>query len=317
MCPIDRLTQPDLSIVIPAKDEQETIRPLYEALCGTLDPLGERFEIIFIDDGSVDETFDRMSRLHGEDPRVKVLRFYVNRGKSLALAAGFDVAQGTVVITIDADLQDDPTEIPRLLSKMGEGYDLVSGWKKNRADSISKRIFSRVFNYVVSRASGIPLRDFNCGLKCFRREILDRVKLYGGMHRFIPVLAGWYGFRIAEVPVTHHPRRAGKSKFGLERIWRGLLDFATVMFLRFYAQRPSHLFGRVGLIAGGLGFLVFLAGLIGIAIGHWTVGGMSLAVGVILFFLGLQTLFLGFSSELLTFLHRRDEPFYFINERLD
>jgi len=315
--PIDRSTRPDLSIVIPAKDEQETIRPLYQSICETLDPLDRRFEIIFIDDGSTDDSFARMRQLHEENPRVKALRFYVNRGKSLALAAGFDTAKGALIVTIDADLQDDPAEIPKLLQRIEEGFDLVSGWKRNRADPLLKRLFSRLFNAVVSRASGIPLHDFNCGLKCYRREILDCVKLYGGMHRFIPMLAGWYGFRITEVPVTHHPRRTGKSKFGFGRIWRGLLDFGTVMFLRSFAQRPAHLFGLIGLIAGGLGLLVFLTGLVSIAFGHWSVGGFGLAVGTILLLFGLQAVFLGFSSELLTFFRRHDEPFYTINERLD
>ncbi len=184
---------------------------MYEQICASLDPLGEDFEIIFIDDGSVDSTFETIREIHEQDARVRALRFRVNYGKSPALAAGFEASRGNIILTIDADLQDDPSEIPRLLEKLGEGNDMVSGWKKQRNDPMSKRLFSKVFNAIVSRSSGISLHDFNCGLKCYRREVIEQVRLYGEMHRFIPVMAGWYGFRVAEVPVTHHPRRSGKK----------------------------------------------------------------------------------------------------------
>ncbi len=241
----------------------------------------------------------------------------MNYGKAPALAAGFEASRGNIILTIDADLQDDPTEIPPLLAKLGEGYDLVSGWKKNRRDSLPKRILSKLFNFVVARASGIPLHDFNCGLKCFRREVFQQVRLYGEMHRFVPVIAGWYGFRIAEVPVTHHPRRSGKSKYGNERLIRGLLDFGTVMFFTRYVQRPSHFFGRLGISIGGIGFLAFILSLFFIRSGKTETGGIALATGIFLVFMGVQSIIMGLIAEMLTFLHRRDEPSYFVNERLD
>ncbi len=314
---INDKVNPDLTIVIPVKDERETLRPIYDKICETLNSIGESFEILFIDDGSTDGSFEVMRELHEKDSRVRALRFRCNYGKSPALAAGFKSAQGQIIVTIDADLQDDPTEIPRLLEKLGEGYDLVSGWKKNRHDSLSKRLFSKIFNYVVSRTSGIPLHDFNCGLKCYRREVIDQVRLYGELHRFVPVMAGWYGFKIAEIPVTHHPRRAGKSKYGSERVIRGLLDFGTVMFFTRYVQRPSHLFGRIGVTIELFGALAFLISLILIWFGTLEAGGIALAVSIILALMGFQSIFLGLVAEMLTFLHRREEPPYFINKRLE
>ncbi len=309
-------TNPNLSIIVPAKNERETLQPLYEEICNTLDPLGEDFEIVYIDDGSVDDSFEVLRALHEKDKRVRALRFRTNYGKSPALAAGFEAARGNIVLTIDADLQDDPKEIPHLLEKLGEGYDLVSGWKKNRNDPISRRLFSKVFNKVVARASGIPLHDFNCGLKCYRREVFDHVRLYGEMHRFVPVIAGWYGFKIAEIPVTHHPRRYGRSKFGSERILRGFLDFATVMFFTRYVQRPSHLFGRIGLTVGLFSSLAFLVSLFFLWYSSYSMGGIALAIGIFLMLMGFQSIFLGLVAEMLTFLHRREEPPYFVNESL-
>jgi len=305
-----------LSIVVPAKNERETLQPLYKAICGALDPLGEEYEIIFIDDGSDDDSFETLKELHEQDARVRALRFHINYGKSPALAAGFEASRGSIILTIDADMQDDPAEIPHLLEKLGEGYDLVSGWKKNRCDPLSRRLFSKIFNAVVSRASGIPLHDFNCGLKCYRREVFDQVRLYGEMHRFVPVMAGWYGFRIGEIPVTHHPRQSGRSRYGRERIIRGFLDFATVMFFTRYVQRPSHLFGRIGLSLGFFGFIFFLASLFFLWYDAYAVGGIVLAIGIFLTLMGFQSIFLGLVAEMLTFLHRREEPPYFINESL-
>lgn len=320
----DSMSQSYLTIIIPAKDEQDTLTLLYEKICATLEPLGHQFEIVFIDDGSRDHTFEVMKQLYERDDRIRVIRFNVNYGKSAAYAAGFSCAKGDIVLTIDADLQDDPAEIPKLLEKLNEGYDLISGWKINRHDPLSKRLFSKIFNYVVARASGIPLHDFNCGLKCYRREVFDQVQIYGEMHRFLPVIAGWYGFRIGEVPVTHHPRLMGTSKYGSERIIRGLLDFGTVMFFTRYVQRPSHLFGRMGVTTGMLGILMTITCLVLEIVGYFTynigltnIGGVLLAIGLFLLFMGFQFFFIGLIAEMLTFLHRREEPPYFINERLE
>jgi len=307
----------DVSVVIPAKDERDTLLRLYEQICASLEPLGKTFEVIFIDDGGSDGSFAVMRELHEKDPRVRALRFRVNLGKSPALAAGFAACKGNVILTIDADLQDDPSEIPSLLKKLDEGYDLVSGWKQNRRDPFSKRLLSKIFNFVVSRASRIPLHDFNCGLKAYRREVLEKLQLYGEMHRFVPIIAGWYGFRITEIPVTHYPRRSGRSKYGNERLLRGLLDFSTVMFFTRFVQRPSHLFGRIGISFGFLGTILFLAGLVLIRYGIPVMGGTVMAAGVFLGLMGFQAFFLGLMAEMLTFFHRREEPSYFINERLD
>lgn len=307
----------DISVVIPVKDERQTIIPLCEKISETLEIVGEKFEILLIDDGSSDGSFDEMRKLFERDARVRAYRFRVNYGKSPALAAGFERAQGKVIVTIDADLQDDPAEIPRLLAKLGEGYDLVCGWKKERKDSFSKRLFSRIFNGVVARASGIGLHDFNCGLKCFRREVLDQVRLYGEMHRFLPVMAGWYGFKAGEVEVTHHPRRSGRSKYGGERLIRGFLDFGTVMFFTYYVQRPAHLFGRIGVAIGLVGFFLFIASLLAIFYKWATLGGIGLAIGLAAGLVSIHCVFLGLMAEMLTFLHRRGEPSYYINERLE
>ncbi len=321
---VDRVDSPDasaihpnLTIVIPVKDEQETIKPLYEGICQTLDVLGEKFEIIFIDDGSTDDSFREMESLYQTDPRVRIFRFYVNNGKSPALAAAFEHARGNIVVTIDSDMQDDPAEIPRLLEKLGEGYDLVSGWKKNRQDPFFKRLLSKIFNKVVSKASGIMLHDFNCGLKCYRKEVLDQVRLYGEMHRFLPVMASWYGFRISEVEVTHYPRRCGKSKYGGERIIKGLLDFGAIMFLSYYVQSPAHLFGRIGLSLGLIGFLMLFCSLGAFIAGLTVASGVALAVGLTAALISFQCFSLGLMAEMLIFLNRRRESSYFINERLE
>lgn len=311
------ISVPRISIVIPAKDERETLAPLYEQICAVLEPLGDPFEIIFIDDGSTDGSFEIMKGLHEKDPRVRVIRFRVNYGKSPALAVGFESARGEYVVTMDADLQDEPAEIPHLIDKINEGYDLVSGWKKKRNDPLSKRLFSKVFNYVVSHSTGIKLHDFNCGLKAYRRVVVKNVTVYGEMHRYIPVLAGWYGFRITEIPVTHHPRKAGRSKYGSERVIRGLLDYATVMYITQYRQRPSHLLGRLGLTIGFFGFSAFLVSLVLLWYGLLEAGGIALSTAIFLSVLGYLSFMLGLIAEMLAFNRRKNEPQYYINERLD
>lgn len=309
--------RPRISIVSPAKDEQDTIAPLHERIVQSMEPLGLEFEIVFVDDGSGDNTLEAMRRQRGLDPRVRVIHFRRNLGKSAALAAAFDKVRGDVVVTIDADLQDDPAEIPNLLLKLDEGWDLVSGWKRDRKDSLSKRLFSQLFNGVVSWFSGIALRDFNCGLKAYRREVTDTIRLHGDMHRFIPVLAAWHGFRIAEIPVAHHPRVSGRSKYGLERIARGFLDFATIVFLTGHRFRPMHFFGHLGL-------WLALAGVPLAAIGGWGVwalqspGGLvTMIAGLCAVLAGAQSFLTGLLAELIVYFARRSEPPYSINEEWD
>lgn len=311
------MSQPQLSVVIPVHDEQETLRPLYEGICQALEPLGRELEIIFVDDGSQDRSFEQMKAIHEKDPRVTVLRFWRNAGKSAALAAGFDEARGEVVFTIDADLQDDPQELPALLAQLEEGCDLVSGWKKDRKDSLAKRWLSWIFNRVVSQTSGLQLHDFNCGLKVYRGEVVKRIRLYGERHRFIPVLAKAHGHRITEQVVTHHPRRAGRSKYGFERIWRGAIDFFVIWFLNVCGQYPSRYF--VKLSFGVLLFKLVEKGVgMGAASGEgaWLWLEWTLAAIWDVMLIPFLLIHIGLIAELITHAFYQDHPAYTVNERL-
>jgi glycosyltransferase involved in cell wall biosynthesis len=292
-----------ISVVVPVHDEERSVGLLYEELQAALDPLDEPWEAVFVDDGSADGSFGALTRLHAAEPNVRVVRLRRNFGKSAALAAGFAVAEGDTVVTIDGDLQDDPAEIPRLLAKLDEGFDLVSGWKTKRRDPWRRRVPSRIFNTVTSRVSGLRLHDMNCGLKAYRAEVLRGVRIYGELHRFLPVLAHYRGFRVAELPVNHRPRTHGRSNYGMERYVRGFLDLLTVSFMGRYRHRPLHLFGGLGLLLGALGtaILVYLTVLkaTGEAIGHRPL----LTLGVLLVVVGLQFFSLGLMSELITSHH--------------
>ena len=252
----------DLTLVIPVFEEAESVSELHRRIEQVLQPLPLAVQIVFVDDGSRDRTLDALQRIFDADDRVEVLSLRRNFGKTAALLAGFQRARGKVVITMDGDLQDDPKEIPRFLEAIADHNDLVSGWKRRRHDPISKTAPSRLFNFVVRRSTGIPLHDFNCGFKAYRLEVLDELKLYGELHRFIPVMAFWKGFRIGELEVQHHPRQYGRSKFGTGRLFKGMLDFLKVMFLTRYMQRPLQLFGILGLavwLLGVAGFVYILA----------------------------------------------------------
>jgi glycosyltransferase involved in cell wall biosynthesis len=292
-----------ISVVVPVHDEERSVALLYEELQAALDPLGAEWEAVFVDDGSTDGTFGALTRLHSVAPNVRVVRLRRNFGKSAALAAGFAQVQGDMVVTIDGDLQDDPAEIPRLLAKLDEGFDLVSGWKTRRRDPLRRRILSRLFNAVTSRVSGLRLHDLNCGLKAYRAEVVRGLRIYGELHRFLPVLAHYRGYRVAELPVNHRPRPHGSSRYGLERYVRGFLDLLTVSFMGRYRHRPLHLFGGLGLVLGALGtaILAYLTVLkaTGEAIGHRPL----LTLGVLLVVVGLQFFSLGLISELITSHH--------------
>jgi glycosyltransferase involved in cell wall biosynthesis len=292
-----------ISVVVPVHDEERSVQPLYEELRAALDPLDRRWEVVFVDDGSTDGSFAALTRLNADTENVKVVRLRRNFGKAAALAAGFRHAVGEVVVTIDADLQDDPAEIPRLLAKLDEGFDLVSGWKTQRRDPLSRRIPSRIFNGVVGRVSGLRLHDLNCGLKAYRADVVRNLRIYGELHRFLPVLAHDRGYRVAELPVNHRPREHGRSRYGVERYLRGFLDFLTVWFMGRYRHRPLHLFGGLGLLLGTIGtvLLVYLTvlKLSGEAIGHRPL----LTLGVLLMVVGLQFFSLGLLSELITSHH--------------
>ena len=292
-----------ISVVIPVHNEERSVALLLDELGSALEPLGSPWEAVFVDDGSDDGTFSALTRLHAAADNVRVVRLRRNFGKAAALQAGFEAAEGDVVVTIDGDLQDDPTEIPRLLAKLDAGFDLVSGWKTRRRDPWSRRIPSKIFNVVTGRMSGLRLHDLNCGLKAYRAEVLAGLRIYGELHRFIPVLAHYRGFRVAELPVNHRPREHGRSRYGMERYLRGFLDLLTVTFMGRYRHRPLHLFGGLGLVLGAAGslVLVYMAALKldGQAIGHRPL----LTLGVLLVVVGMQFLSLGLLSELITSHH--------------
>lgn len=315
-----------LSVVIPLLDEAENLPLLYEQLTKTLQALGQPYEILFVDDGSRDASPLVLEELFRRDPvHVRVLQFRRNFGKTAALSAGFARARGQVIITMDADLQDDPTEIPAMLAKLNEGYDLVAAWRQRRRDAWNKTLPSRLFNFVVSRTTGVRLHDFNCGFKAYRRAVTDSVRLYGELHRFIPVLAHQQGFRISELPVVHHPRHAGRSKYGTGRLLRGFLDFGIVMFLTTYMKRPLHLFGTAGVITFGIGLLInlYLAVL-------WLlreIGGVAsigpigtrplLIVGVLAMILGIELGAIGLLGELVRYFTFRPTDEYNIHRTLE
>ena len=292
-----------ISVVVPLYNEERSIALLYGELQAALEPLAASWEAVFVDDGSSDGSFAALTRLHAEHVNVRVVRLRRNFGKAAALAAGFAQAGGEVIVTIDADLQDDPAEIPRLLAKLDEGFDVVSGWKARRRDPLRRRVLSRIFNAVTGRLAGVRLHDMNCGLKAYRGDVAKGLRLYGELHRFIPVLAHYAGYRVGELPVNHRPRGHGRSRYGLERYVRGFFDFLTVSFLNRYRYRPLHLFGSLGLTLGlgGLAVLVYLTALklTGEAIGHRPL----LILGVLLVVVGLQFFSLGLISELVTSQH--------------
>ena len=292
-----------IPVVVPVRDEERTVEPLYDELARALGSLGESWEVVYVDDGSRDGTHAALSRLHESTTNVRVVRMRRSAGKAAALDAGFAVVEGDVVVTIDGDLQDDPAEIPRLLAKLDEGFDLVSGWKSNRRDPLRRRVLSRIFNAVTGWISGVHLHDMNCGLKAYRSEVVRGLRLYGELHRFIPVLAQNRGFRVAELPVNHRPREHGRSRYGLERYLRGFLDLLTVSFLGRYRNRPLHLFGGVGLTLSfvGTGILIYLTidKILGNAIGQRPL----LILGVLLVVVGIQVFSLGLITELITSHH--------------
>jgi glycosyltransferase involved in cell wall biosynthesis len=292
-----------ISVVVPLHNEERSIALLHEELQAALDPLDEPWEAVFVDDGSTDGSFSALTRLHAHQENVRVVRLRRNFGKAAALAAGFAQAAGDRVVTIDGDLQDDPAEIPPLLAKLEEGFDLVSGWKTKRRDPLRRRIPSKIFNRVVGWMSGLRLHDLNCGLKAYRAEVVHNLVLYGELHRFIPVLAHEQGYRVAELPVHHRPREHGRSRYGLERYLRGFLDLLTVSFMGRYRHRPLHLFGGLGLLLGlsGTAVLVYLTidKILGNAIGKRPL----LTLGVLLVVVGMQFFTLGLISEMITSHH--------------
>ena len=311
-----------ISIVVPVMNEQQNVRLLYERLSAQLDLTGDAYEVIFVDDGSTDNTFKELELLHNEHAGVvRVIRFRRNFSKTPALVAGFSRCRGKVVFTMDGDLQDDPAEIPNFLAKLDEGYDLVSGWKFPRLDPLSKTFPSRIFNWLVSKMTGVHLHDINNGFKAYNREVIEdtHLKLYGEFHRFIPVMAHWRGYRVTEIKVKHHPRKFGVSKYGARRFARGLIDLLNVLFLTTFLRTPLRLFGPLG----------FWTLFIGIAIDAYVVIASRffthepihnqpiLFVGIILMIFGVQFILTGLQSEMIRYYAFQPGEEYSIRQELD
>ncbi len=301
--------RPELSLVIPLYNEVESLPELYAALAAALLPFADRCELIFVDDGSTDGSFSRLATLRAGDTRVKAVRLRSNQGKAIALSAGFREAQGDIVVTLDADLQDDPKEIPRFLEKVAGGYDLVCGWKARRHDAWSRRLLSAIFNRVTARLTGVWVHDANCGFKAYRRAVIEELRLHGELHRFIPALAGWRGFRIGEIEVEHHARKYGHSKYGAERIPRGFFDLLTVLMLTRFTTRPLHLFGVLGGLLGVVGFGVVGYLSIGWFFGRWIGARPLLLLGALMIITGIQLVSFGLLAEMIVYgSHREVDP---------
>ncbi|UCG33772.1 MAG: glycosyltransferase family 2 protein [Phycisphaerales bacterium] len=287
----------DLSVIVPFYNEQDSVVPLWEEIRDAVEPMGVSFEAIFVDDGSTDEGPARLLRLCGREPRLKVARFSGNCGQTAALAAGFELASGRIIVPLDADRQNDPASIPDLVNELKKGYDVVSGWRKQRQDgALLRRLPSKLANMLISRVTGVRLHDYGCTMKAYKAEYIRDVRLYGQMHRFIPVYCAAQGARIGEIVVRHRPRTAGRTKYGIDRTFRVLLDLLTVQMLHKYRGRPMHLFGRFAFAFVGLGALVMLAGiaasviyrdlpllliLLGIGMGICCMGALAALAGLI------------------------------------
>jgi len=290
-----------LSVVVPLLNEAESLPDLYVALDDTLSRHAEGCELIFVDDGSSDDSFQVLQGLRRKDERVKIIQLRGNQGKATALAVGFREAQGEVIITLDADLQDDPKEIPKFLAKLEEGYDLVSGWKVRRQDPWTRRLLSAIFNRVTALITGLRIHDFNCGFKAYRRAVIGELRLHGELHRFIPALASWRGFGVAEIEVEHHPRRYGRSKYGMERIPWGFFDLLTVIMLTRYTTKPLHLFGLLGLFLGFAGFAIIGYLSLGWFLGKWIGTRPLFLVGALLMIAGIQLVSFGLVAEMIVY----------------
>lgn len=309
---------PQLSFVIPAKNEEANIEPLYDEISLVMQKVAKPYEIIFVDDGSTDNTFTKIRKLHAQDSRVKGLQLRGWFGKAVALQAGFEEARGEIVFTLDADLQDDPKEIPKILNKLGEGYDLVSGWKKKRYDPWTKVWPSRILNAFASWIMGTHFHDINCGFKAYRREVIKNLNLYGELFRFIPIFAAKQNFKVGEIAVGHRPRKHGQTKFGFERNIKGLLDLFTVIFLTGYLKRPAHFFGGIGLVAFSLGFFIGLfITYLRITTGTIQYRQPLLFLGILLMVIGVQLFTTGLLAEMIVNLNQKDNSTdKFIKEKL-
>lgn len=311
----------DLSVVIPIYNEAKNVEKLYEKLEEVLSKFDKSYEVLLVDDGSTDGTTDKLAEIHKRNPKYKVIQFRRNYGQTAAISAGFDYSIGDVIVTIDADLQNDPKDIPKILKKMEDGYDVVSGWRKERKDPFLTRIVpSKIANWLVSILAGIHLHDYGCTLKAYSKDVAKNVQLYGEMHRYIPALASWIGINVTEVPVSHHERKFGKSKYGISRTPRVILDLITLKFLLSYSTRPIQIFGSLGIITGFLGFLIALFLSYVKLVQKQSIGDRPLLLlAVLLIFLGFQFISMGLLGELAvrTYHESQNKPIYFVKKIFD
>ena len=309
----------DVSVFLPVYNEQDNVEQLNLKLTDALERLGRSYEVIYVDDGSTDHSLAKLREIAARDARVRVISLRRNYGQTAAMSAGIDHARGQILIPMDADLQNDPADIPRLLAKLAEGYDVVSGWRKDRKDRwLTRQIPSRLANRLVAKLSGVELHDFGCSLKAYRRDALTGVKLYGEMHRFIPIYAGWAGARVAEIPVTHHARAAGESKYGLSRTIKVFFDLITIKFLSSYLTKPLYLFGSAGLVCLVISLFSFAFALYYRIVEGVHLNRMPLAtLSMIMFAMGIQFIFMGLLAEMIvrTYHESQDKPTYLVRER--
>jgi glycosyltransferase involved in cell wall biosynthesis len=308
----------DISVIAPYYNERDNLEQLYGEIVAALEPTGKSFEIVIVDDGSIDGSAERLRELAAKDGRVKVVEFMRNFGQTAAMSAGFAYARGKVYVAIDADNQNDPADIPRLLAKMDEGYDVVSGWRRKRKDKfLTRRFPSIVANKLLSSVTGVKLKDYGCSLKAYRAEYIDAIDLYGEMHRFIPAYAHMVGAKVAEIEVNHRPRTQGKSKYGLSRILKVVMDLITVKFLTSYAKKPGYLFGGLGMVACLLG----IASGVEVVVEKFVAGTYAhknpfLLLAIFLFLIGVQLILMGLIAELLvrTYHESQNKPIYLVRK---
>jgi glycosyltransferase involved in cell wall biosynthesis len=307
------LSTSTVSVVVPLFNERAALDELYSRLTAVLDNLAFTYEIVFVDDGSTDGSLARLKEFRVSNPSVRFIRFRRNFGKSAALAAGFRAARHQIIVTIDADLQDIPEQLPLLLNKLNEGYDLVCGWRHSRHDRLSKRIASKIYNRVTGMLTGVRLHDLNCGFKCIKREVLDEVMVYGERHRFIPVLASYRGFLLGEVKIDHAPRAHGGSRYGIERVWGGMFSLLTIILMTRYTNKPLHFFGFLGSLLFSIGFLIdFYLILVRVFQRQWLSNRPILIIGTLLIIVGVQLVLFGLLAEMIAFSYRRESDYSII-----
>ena len=313
------VNNPELSLFLPVLDEEENLRPMHAKIQAALDQLGKTAEVIYVDDGSTDKSLSILKAIAAEDSRVRVISLRRNYGQTAAMSAGIDAAKGEILIPMDADLQNDPADIARLLEKLDEGYDVVSGWRKNRQDKlVSRKIPSQIANKIISVIGGVPLHDYGCSLKAYRREVIQDVRLYGEMHRFIPIYASWAGARVTEIPVDHHARTMGKSKYGISRTIKVVFDLMTIKFMASYQTKPIYVFGGFGMIAFAISIIAAIWAIVLKLYGTSFILTPLPVIAVVMLAISVQFFLMGLLAELLvrTYHESQDKAIYAVRERI-